>query len=120
MINVGDFLGHLPLPAKITVQVLEPIDLDEDFGRDPDVDEVYEHVTGDAGHARRARGRAPPARDRRPVRIEETIEVAAPRALVWDYVTDPANYLEFMEGVTRWEVARRRSRPRPRRPATGC
>ena len=37
-INVGDFLGHLPLPAKITVQVLEPIDLRERFGRDPDLD----------------------------------------------------------------------------------
>ena len=45
LINVGDFLGHLPLPSKITVQVLEPIDLVERFGRDPDVDEVYEYVT---------------------------------------------------------------------------
>jgi 1-acyl-sn-glycerol-3-phosphate acyltransferase len=45
IVNVGDFLGHLPLPAKITIQVLEPIDLVERFGRDPDVDEVYEHVT---------------------------------------------------------------------------
>lgn len=45
IVNVGDFLGHLPLPAKITIQVLEPIDLVERFGRDPDVDEVYDHVT---------------------------------------------------------------------------
>jgi hypothetical protein len=45
VINVGDFLGHLPLPSKITIQVLEPIELRERFGRDPDVDEVYEHVT---------------------------------------------------------------------------
>lgn len=45
IVNVGDFFGHLPLPAKITVQVLEPIDLIERFGRDPDVDEVYDHVT---------------------------------------------------------------------------
>ena len=44
--NVGDFLGHLPLPAKITIEVLPPIDLAERFGEDPDVDEVYEHVTG--------------------------------------------------------------------------
>lgn len=28
----------------------------------------------------------------------------APRQAVWDYVTDPANYLHFMEGVTRWDV----------------
>ncbi len=44
-INVGDFLGHIPLPAKLTTEVLPPIDIDEQFGPDPDVDEVYEHVT---------------------------------------------------------------------------
>ena len=44
-LNVGDFLGHVPLPAKITTEVLAPIDLHEEFGPDPDVDEVYEHVT---------------------------------------------------------------------------
>ena len=26
-LNVGDMLGHIPLPAKITIQVLEPIDV---------------------------------------------------------------------------------------------
>jgi 1-acyl-sn-glycerol-3-phosphate acyltransferase len=45
-LNVGDFLGHFPLPAKITVEVLPPIDLQEEFGPDPDLDEVYEAVTG--------------------------------------------------------------------------
>ena len=44
-LNIGDFLGHLPLPAKITTEVLPPIDLREQFGPDPDIDEVYEHVT---------------------------------------------------------------------------
>jgi 1-acyl-sn-glycerol-3-phosphate acyltransferase len=44
-LNVGDFLGHFPLPAKITVEVLEPIDVREQFGDDPDLDEVYEYVT---------------------------------------------------------------------------
>jgi uncharacterized membrane protein len=39
------------------------------------------------------------------MRIEQTIRVDAPRSVVWDYVTDPANYLEFMDGLTRWEVA---------------
>jgi len=34
-LNVGDFLGHFPLPAKITVEVLAPIDLREEFGPDP-------------------------------------------------------------------------------------
>jgi len=43
-LNVGDFLGHIPLPAKITVEVLPAIALREQFGPDPDVDEVYEHV----------------------------------------------------------------------------
>ncbi|HEV2812589.1 MAG TPA: lysophospholipid acyltransferase family protein [Solirubrobacteraceae bacterium] len=44
-INVGDFLGHIPLPAKITVEALPPIRLREEFGDDPDLDEVYDHVT---------------------------------------------------------------------------
>jgi len=43
-INVGDMLGHIPLPAKITLEVLPPIDLREQFGPDPDVDQVYEHL----------------------------------------------------------------------------
>jgi len=42
-INVGDFLGHLPLPAKLQVQVLEPVDLHEFFG-DRDVEGAYRHV----------------------------------------------------------------------------
>jgi 1-acyl-sn-glycerol-3-phosphate acyltransferase len=43
-LNVGDMLGHIPLPAKITVEVLPAIDLREQFGPDPDVAEVYDHV----------------------------------------------------------------------------
>jgi 1-acyl-sn-glycerol-3-phosphate acyltransferase len=43
-LNVGDFLGHLPLPSKIVVEVLPPIRLREEFGDDPDVDEVHAHV----------------------------------------------------------------------------
>jgi 1-acyl-sn-glycerol-3-phosphate acyltransferase len=45
-LNVGDFLGHVPLPAKITIEVLPPIDVREEFGPDPDLEEVYDHVTG--------------------------------------------------------------------------
>ena len=45
-LNIGDFLTHIPLPAKITVQALPPIHLREQFGPRPDVDEVYAHVTG--------------------------------------------------------------------------
>jgi 1-acyl-sn-glycerol-3-phosphate acyltransferase len=44
-LNIGDMLGHFPLPAKITVEVLKPIDLRSEFGDEPDVDEVYEEVT---------------------------------------------------------------------------
>jgi 1-acyl-sn-glycerol-3-phosphate acyltransferase len=44
-LNVGDMLGHIPLPAKITVEVLPSIDLREQFGPEPDVDEIYDHVT---------------------------------------------------------------------------
>ena len=40
-LNIGDMLGHIPLPAKITIQVLEPIDVSR-----MDVDKAYELVTG--------------------------------------------------------------------------
>ncbi len=46
-LNVGDMLGHLPLPAKITIQVLEPIDLEERYGKNPNVDEIYYDVISD-------------------------------------------------------------------------
>ena len=44
-LNVGDMFGHIPLPSKIVVEVLPPIRLREEFGADPDVDEVHAHVT---------------------------------------------------------------------------
>jgi 1-acyl-sn-glycerol-3-phosphate acyltransferase len=44
-LNVGDLLGHFPLPAKITTQVLEPIDLRERYGEEPDVQRAYDDVT---------------------------------------------------------------------------
>jgi 1-acyl-sn-glycerol-3-phosphate acyltransferase len=45
-LNIGDMLGHFPLPAKLTVQVLDPIDLRDEFGSEPDLDEVYDEVLG--------------------------------------------------------------------------
>ncbi len=39
VVNVGDMFGHIPLPAKITVQVLEPIDVSE-----LEVDEAYDMI----------------------------------------------------------------------------
>ena len=45
-INVGDFMGHLPLPAKITVDVLDAIDVRAEYGDDPTLDRAYAEVTG--------------------------------------------------------------------------
>jgi 1-acyl-sn-glycerol-3-phosphate acyltransferase len=39
IVNVGDMLGHWPLPAKLTIQVLPPIDVAE-----MDVEEAYDRV----------------------------------------------------------------------------
>ena len=39
------------------------------------------------------------------MRVNDSIEIAAPQRLVWDYLADPSNYLHFMSGVTRWEPA---------------
>jgi len=49
LVNPGDFLFHLPLPAKITVECGEPIDFADRFGdldpRDPEVIwACYEYV----------------------------------------------------------------------------
>jgi 1-acyl-sn-glycerol-3-phosphate acyltransferase len=43
-LDIGDFLPRIPLPAKVTIEVLPPIDLKEQFGDSPDLDEVYDHV----------------------------------------------------------------------------
>jgi carbon monoxide dehydrogenase subunit G len=39
------------------------------------------------------------------VRVSESIEVGASPEEVWDFLAEPENYLRFMSGVTRWEVA---------------
>ncbi|HEX6457398.1 MAG TPA: lysophospholipid acyltransferase family protein [Thermoleophilaceae bacterium] len=43
-LNIGDMMGHIPLPSKISIQVLPPIDLRKEFGRNPDVDEIYDEI----------------------------------------------------------------------------
>ncbi len=43
-LNVGDMLGHIPLPAKLTIETLPAIDLREEFGPDPNIDDVYDHL----------------------------------------------------------------------------
>ena len=44
-LNVGDLLGHIPLPAKIRQEILPPIDLHEVFGARPDLNQAYDYVT---------------------------------------------------------------------------
>jgi 1-acyl-sn-glycerol-3-phosphate acyltransferase len=46
-VNFLDLPGRIPLPAKITIEVLPPIDLKDRFGPDPDHEEVYDEVTGE-------------------------------------------------------------------------
>jgi 1-acyl-sn-glycerol-3-phosphate acyltransferase len=46
-LQVGAFAPYLPLPAKIRIRVLEPFDVRQRFGPDPDVDEVYRVITAD-------------------------------------------------------------------------
>ena len=46
-INLLDLPGRIPLPAKIKIQVLPPIDLRERYGADPDPGEAYEEITGE-------------------------------------------------------------------------
>jgi 1-acyl-sn-glycerol-3-phosphate acyltransferase len=43
-LNVGDMLGHVPLPSKIVVEALPPIHLRDEFGPEPDLGEVYDHI----------------------------------------------------------------------------
>jgi uncharacterized membrane protein len=38
------------------------------------------------------------------MRVGAFIEIAAPCEAVWEQITDPTRYLDFMSGVTRWEV----------------
>ena len=46
-INVLDLPGRFPLPSKIKLEVLPPIDLYERYGSEPDLERVYAEVTGE-------------------------------------------------------------------------
>jgi 1-acyl-sn-glycerol-3-phosphate acyltransferase len=50
-LSVLDLPTRIPLPAKITIEVLAPIDLTERFGPDPDHGDVYDQITGDMQEA---------------------------------------------------------------------
>jgi len=39
------------------------------------------------------------------MRLQASIQVSATADVVWSFIDDPARYLHFMSGVTRWEVA---------------
>ena len=39
------------------------------------------------------------------MRVSASIRVSASADVVWTFIDDPARYLHFMSGVTRWEVA---------------
>jgi 1-acyl-sn-glycerol-3-phosphate acyltransferase len=43
-LNVGDVLGHLPLPAKIVVQILPPVDVRAEHGPEPDERAVADRI----------------------------------------------------------------------------
>ena len=38
------------------------------------------------------------------MRLKESVIIRAEPQEVWDYLEDPANWLHFMSGITRWEV----------------
>jgi len=38
------------------------------------------------------------------MRLNECIVVSARPQLVWDFITDPSNALNYFSGITRWEV----------------
>jgi carbon monoxide dehydrogenase subunit G len=38
------------------------------------------------------------------MRLSRSVDIKAPLEEVWDYIADPANYLDFIAGLTRWEV----------------
>ena len=44
-ITLLDFPGRIPLPSKITIRVMPPIDLREELGPDPDIDAGYRLIS---------------------------------------------------------------------------
>ncbi len=46
-VNLLDMPLRVPLPAKITIEVMPPVDLKRRFGTRPDTDDVYDALTAD-------------------------------------------------------------------------
>lgn len=61
-LSLGDWLGHVPLPTKVRIEALEPIDLRARYGDTLDVQDAYEYVrsTMQVGLARLAARRVLP------------------------------------------------------------
>ncbi len=100
----GDMMGHIPLPAKITIETLPPINVREEFGPEPDPSEVYDHLTRimqDTLDALATERRLPVLG----MRVTASTHLPAPIDLVWSIVSDPERMLDFMSGLTRWEIA---------------
>lgn len=50
-VSVLDLPTRIPLPAKITIEVLPPIDLAERFGPDPEHEAIYDEITAEMQEA---------------------------------------------------------------------
>jgi 1-acyl-sn-glycerol-3-phosphate acyltransferase len=50
-LNLLDLPLRIPIPAKITIEVLPSIDLNRRFGREPDPDQVYDELTEEMQNA---------------------------------------------------------------------
>ena len=83
VVNVGDMLGHIPLPAKITIQVL-PSDRRRRHGRRR---RLRRDHRPHAAHPQRAAGRATPAGPG--MRLEKHELIDASRDEVWELISDP-------------------------------
>ena len=67
--SVLDLPPRLPLPAKVTIEVLPPIDLVERFGPNPAHGHVYDQITGEMQAALAEPPRRPHVADRRIVAL---------------------------------------------------
>ena len=105
ILNVGDLLGHLPLPAKITIEVAASRSTcASSSAPSPTSTRSTTYVTRVMQETLDGARRRAPLPGRRLMRLNESIVVSASPKLIWDYIAEPANALHFMSGITRWEV----------------
>ena len=104
-LNIGDMAGHIPLPAKITIEVLPPIDLYRGVrARARPRRRLRPPPAPDAGDPRRAGHRARLPLHRMRVGLQHRDRRQPMRARLATGAADPGRYLHFMDGITRWEV----------------